>query len=114
MSKHNTQTIEDALSMYKETVSPSKDTLINILNQIPEKEIVSVPVLRRVTRSPYIWIAALEVVTVCSILFAVFPTFNNTNSHLDDPFYQVDNQVSQFEQSIDAQDAQILEQDYSL
>lgn len=116
MSKRNIQkqTIEKALFMYKETVSPSKSTLINILNQIPEKEKVSVPAFKRVTRSPYIWITTLPLVAFCSIMVIVFPSFQNINMHPNEPFYKIDNQVTQFETSIDAEDAQIIEQDYSL
>jgi hypothetical protein len=111
MSKNNIQTeiIEKALFMYKETVSPSRDAFINILNQIPEKE--PLVVSRRVTRSPYIWIAFAEVATLCSLLFVVYPTFSDMQKSARDPFYQIDNQVNQFEASIDAQDIQIAEQD---
>lgn len=109
MSKHTNKTIEKALFMYKETVSPSREILINILNQIPEKE--PLVISRRVTRSPYIWIAFAEVATLCSLLFVVYPTFSNIGESERDPFYQIDNEVNQFEASIDAQDIQIAEQD---
>jgi hypothetical protein len=115
MSKINIQqqTIEEALSMYTETVSPSKNILINILNQIPEKELVQA-VPRRVTRSPYIWIAALNIAIVSSFVIVLYPTFEKTIHERNDPFYQVDQEVTQFETSIDNEDAQIVVDDYAL
>lgn len=116
--------------MYKETVSPPKEHLINILNQIPEKK--NVPVASSVdaiqtsinagsthtpkaaTRSPYIWISIAELVTLCSLLFAVYPSYKDAQMVKSNPFYQIDNEVSQFEDQIDAEDLQIADQDVSL
>jgi hypothetical protein len=113
--------------MYKETVSPPKEHLINILNQIPEKKKVpvesSVDAIQTIintgrahspaaaTRSPYIWIHMAELVTLCSLLFAVYPSYKDAQMAQSNPFYQVDNEVSQFEDQIDADDLQIADQD---
>lgn len=108
--------------MYKETVSPARDTFINILNQIPEKKTVPMSsqthdisnTPRRAMRSPYIWISVAEFVTLCSLLFAVYPTYKDIRQYSDNPFYQVDQEVSQFEATIDEEDLQIVDQDATL
>ena len=114
MKETNTNKIESgivsALAMYKETVSPSPDTLIKILNQIPEKEIVGKE--RRVIRSPYIWLAITQAVTVCAIMFTLFPTLSEMYTYRDDPFYAVDAQVESFENGINAEDAAQMTADY--
>ena len=94
--------VEGALSMYKETVSPSPDTLIKILNQIPEKEPLSQE--RKAIRSPYIWVAITQAVTVCSILFVLVPTLSEMYIYRDDPFYFIDKQVESFENGITKED----------
>lgn len=97
------QEIEKALTMYAETVSPSKDMLVNILNQIPEKEnIISDD--RRAIRSPYMWLARTEMATLFFIMIAVFPTFQEVYLHRDDPFYTVDKQIEYFEAGINDAD----------
>ena len=114
MSKTTTnKTIEDALFMYKETVSPSTSALINILNQIPEKEKVLVPI-RRVTRSPYIWIAGVNMAIAFSLIIVLYPTFENITNTSNNPFDQIDSQVDQFEASIDNEDANLVASNYNL
>jgi hypothetical protein len=114
MSNYTTKKTEEALSMYKETVSPSRDTFINILNQIPEKERLLVP--RRVTRSPYIWIAVTNFAVALCLFVVLDPGFSrdgNTNN-TDNPFSKIDAQIYQFESTIDKEDAAIVAKDYTL
>ena len=100
MKEINTNTIEQALSMYRETVSPQTQCLSDILSQIPERKIIE---NRRAVRSPYIWLAVTEFVMLCSIMLAVIPTLTKI---LDDPFYQIDKEVQIFETGIQQQDLQ--------
>ncbi|MEI6810905.1 MAG: hypothetical protein WCK60_02535 [Candidatus Nomurabacteria bacterium] len=102
---------ESALTMYKETVSPDKATLINILNQIPEKEIVIKE--KQVIRSPYIWLSITQLVAVCSILFVLFPTLSEMYLYRNDPFYSIDKQVEKFEIGIANEDAIQINTDYN-
>jgi hypothetical protein len=114
MPKTTTQpTIEDALFMYKETVSPSKENLINILNQIPEKEPITLP--RRVTRSPYIWIAVTNFAVALCLVIVLYPSFNrDVTVTSDNPFSKIDTAVDQFESIIDKEDAAMVAKDYTL
>lgn len=115
MNNTNNTTIEQALSMYTETVSPSKENLTMILSHIPEKKN---HVDRRAIRSPYIWIAITEVVTLFSILFVISSSLPQTNNFSDtaiqDPFYVIDMQVDQFEVGIQKQDYENSLIDYTL
>lgn len=97
--------VEGALSMYKETVSPSRSSLIKILDQIPEKKKMIKEQEGRAIRSPYIWLAITQAVTVCSLVFALYPSLSEIYVYRDDPFYQVDKQVETFEATITAEDA---------
>ncbi|MCX6756897.1 MAG: hypothetical protein NTW35_01955 [Candidatus Nomurabacteria bacterium] len=103
--------VEGALNMYKETVSPSKATLIKILNQIPEKEIILKE--KQVIRSPYIWLGLTQLVAVCSILFVLFPTISEMYLYRNDPFYSIDKQVEKFENKIDNEDMAQITMDYN-
>lgn len=106
------QTIEErALAMYKETVSPSKDTLVYILNQIPEIKETELQD-RRAIRSPYRWLAFAQLASVFLIALAVYPTLR-TPEIAQNPFYAVDQQVEQFEQTINQEDEQLLLSDYT-
>ncbi len=103
--------VERALTMYKETVSPSRATLIKILNQIPEKEVSTRD--GRAIRSPYIWLAITQVVTVCSILFVLLPSLTEMYTYGSDPFSSVDRQVESFETQINNEDAAQIVTDYN-
>lgn len=113
MSTKHTLTIEErALAMYKETVSPSKDTLVYVLNQIPEiKE--SELQDRRAIRSPYRWLAVAQLASVCMIALAIIPTLQ-TPEATQNPFYAVDQQVDQFEANLNREDAEMMQRDYTL
>ena len=112
MNNTNDSTIEKALAMYTETVSPSKDTLVYVLNQIPEiKELPASD--RRAIRSPYRWLAFAQLVSVLVVALAVYP--NTTRTMVtDNPFYEVDAQIEQFEKEIDAEDYNMMVSDYTL
>lgn len=103
--------IESALTMYKETVSPNKATLIKILNQIPEKEIKLKE--KQAIRSPYIWLGITQLVAVCSILFVLFPTISEMYLYRNDPFYSIDKQIEKFELGIANEDAIQITTDYN-
>lgn len=106
--------IEKALAMYTETVSPSKDTLVHVLNQIPEiKE--SKASDRRAIRSPYRWLAFAQVLSVLLVALAVYPSTTKVGeTKIDNPFYEVDAQVEQFEQNINREDYNMMMSDYTL
>ncbi len=113
MSKLNHSTTEErALAMYKETVSPSKDTLVYILNQIPEIKETKLQD-RRAIRSPYRWLAFAQLASVFLIALAVYPTLS-TPEIAQNPFYAVDQQIESFERSINQEDEQMLNADYPL
>jgi hypothetical protein len=99
-------TTEQALLMYKETVSPQKNQLQAILSQIPEQQELKEG---RAVRSPYTWLAVTQVVAFCFIVIAILPTtFLTTTpseySYQEDPFYLVDEQIDMFESDINAED----------
>ena len=106
------QGIEKALTMYMETVSPSKDSLLSILNQIPEKE-KQISNDRRAIRSPYIWLAMTEMVALCFIVIAVFPTFQEMYIYRNDPFYSIDKQIESFEAGINNEDGENIVLNYN-
>lgn len=99
MKEINTSTIEQALTMYKETVPPEISRLSDILSQIPERKVIE---NGRAVRSPYTWLAFAELAMFCSIVLAVIPTLTKI---LDDPFYQIDKEVQIFERNIQLEDA---------
>lgn len=98
--------------MYMETVSPSKDNLVRILNQIPEIKEAELQD-RRAIRSPYRWLAIMELASVFLIAIAVYPALQNPEI-TQNPFYAVDQQVQTFEQNINTQDEQMMLNDYTL
>jgi hypothetical protein len=113
MSNKHTTTIEErALAMYKETVSPSKDTLVYILNQIPEIKETELQD-RRAIRSPYRWLAIAQLASVFLIALAVYPTLQSPEM-AQNPFYAVDEQVESFEQNLNAEDERMILADYTL
>jgi len=113
MSNTQKYTIEErALAMYKETVSPSKDTLVYILNQIPEIKETELQD-RRAIRSPYRWLAITQLASVFLIALAVYPTLH-TPEMAQNPFYAVDQQVEQFEENTNNEDAARMLADYTL
>jgi hypothetical protein len=113
MSNNHIPTIEErALAMYKETVSPSKDTLVYILNQIPEIKETELQD-RRAIRSPYRWLVVAQLASVFIIALAVYPTLQSPEM-ANNPFYAVDQQVEQFEQNLNNEDAQMMLADYTL
>ncbi|MDB5259954.1 MAG: hypothetical protein JWN37_185 [Candidatus Nomurabacteria bacterium] len=95
-------TIEEVLLMYKETVSPPKSTLLSILNQIPEKE--NLEWRKQAIRSPYRWLAIMQVAAFSFIIISVFPSFRDMYIHRNDPFYATDQQVERFEAGINDAD----------
>jgi hypothetical protein len=114
--KHNTNLqqshIEDALTMYKENVSPSETYFQAILSQIPEQQKLKEG---RAIRSPYRWLAITQVVTLSAIVFAILPTYiTQSNDMQSNPYYETDKQVEAFEQQINNEDYQRNLQDYTL
>jgi hypothetical protein len=104
--------IEDALTMYKENVSPSETYFQAILSQIPEQQKLKEG---RAIRSPYRWLAITQVVTLSAIIFAVLPSYISTvNSQNNNPYYETDKQVEAFEKQINEEDYQNNLKDYSL
>ena len=102
MKDINQNQIEQALAMYAENV-PSQGHLKMILSQLPEQKKDNIG---RAVRSPYIWIAITEIVTLCSIIFTIYPSFTQSE-YVQNPFYAVDQQVNDFETSIVNEDSAI-------
>ena len=106
---HNT--IEKALAMYKENVSPSETCLQAILSQIPEQQKLKEG---RAIRSPYRWLAITQVVTLCAIMIAVLPSYIIPSESTTNPYYETDKQVEAFEKALDNEDYLHNMRDYSL
>lgn len=94
----NENQIEEAIAMYKVNVSPSRDALINVLNQIPEKEM---PTFSRVRRSPYMWFAIQRFSPVFMFLMMIIPAVYSSNLDED---YLIDLKSENFEISLDNAD----------
>ena len=109
MKDTNQNQIERALSMYTENV-PSKDGLKMILSQLPEQKKGNVG---RAVRSPYIWLAITEMVTLCFIMLAAYPSYTHSE-YTQNPFYAVDQQVNDFEASIVNEDYRMEAADTNL
>lgn len=108
------QALEAAFAMYKETVSPSKDSLVRVLNQIPEIKEKVKAVERPAIRSPYIWNRVAQVASVFVILFAIVTTLPTPAEDKAYSFYEADAEIASFEQKIDEEDYQMLLSDYTL
>lgn len=112
MKEINKNTIEEAILMYKENVSPSRKNLEMILSQIPEQKTKSNLVQpnkvkeARAIRSPYIWIAITEMVTLCSIMFALYPTLKVEmyDAKINQEFNIIDTQNDEFQLYMDTTD----------
>ena len=93
---------EEILAMYRETVSPSRDSLRSILSQIPEQQQSKE---RRAVRSPYRWLVTSQVVSLAALLLFVYPLYNTTKISAPDYYFlTTDSQVQAFESSIDQED----------
>lgn len=104
--------IEQALTMYKENVSPSETYFQAILSQIPEQQKLKEG---RAVRSPYRWLAITQVATFCAIILAVLPAYVlQSQDARGNPYYETDRQVEAFEKQIDNEDYEINLKDYSL
>jgi hypothetical protein len=97
MKRENTN-LEQALVMYRETVSPSQDNLHVILSQIPEQLEQK---RGRVIRSPYIFLLASQCVSLCMLLLVVYPTYVAKRNSPDFYFYAIDTQVDSYEAALD-------------
>lgn len=133
MKENNHNQIEQSLLMYKETVSPSQENLKAILSHIPEQKTknslsnlneiefdlrpshesadstfrqTSKTKKARAIRSPYIWVAVTEFVTLCSIMLALYPTINleMSNNQIDQEFNIIDEQNDTFQLYMDSTD----------
>lgn len=97
-----TNTIEQALTMYKETVSPSTERLSAILSQIPEQKTLEG---RRAIRSPYTWFVVSQFVSLSLLLIVVYPTYNDLAANDPDFYFRTtDTEVAAFEQQIMLED----------
>ena len=93
MKETSSTIVEQALLMYKETVSPKQENLEAILSQLPEKKIISV---QQAIRSPYRWLSITQAVALCSVILMMYPTLTGP-SYIDDPFYTIDQEVDNFD-----------------
>jgi len=110
MKNTNLKTIEQALSMYKETVSPSHKSLQVVLSQIPEQKNREKMLA---VRSPYRWLALTQVAMALSIVFVMVTTITPP-AYQSNPFYKIDKQVDEFEATITQEDYEKSSQDYTL
>ncbi|MDQ5962340.1 MAG: hypothetical protein QG653_147 [Patescibacteria group bacterium] len=94
-------TIEQALAMYKETVSPSRKNLQVLLSQIPEQTKLEG---RRAIRSPYRWLFASQFVSLCLLAIAIIPAYLANESDPDFYFRSIDKEVSAFETQVMLED----------
>jgi hypothetical protein len=106
MQSNNTHnSIQEALSMYKENVSPSETHFQAILSQIPEQQNLKEG---RAIRSPYRWLAVTHLITVCALVLMLAPNDSVLTPSSDtisaNPYYEIDNQIASFEAQIDADD----------
>lgn len=101
--KHYNDPIEKALTMYTETVSPSKKNLHAILSQIPEQ---TKQEERSAIRSPYRWLIASQFVSLCLLLVAIYPAYTSRTDDPDYYFLGIDQEVAQFEANLNAEDYQ--------
>lgn len=113
MKNTNTQQshIEEALTMYKENVSPSETYFQAILSQIPEQQKLKEG---RAIRSPYRWLAITQVVTLFAVIIVVLPTYVGDTAISNNPYYETDKQVDTFEQKLNNEDYQNNLKDFSL
>lgn len=122
MKENNTQlqeksisknTIEEAFVMYRETVSPPRSFLTNVLNQIPENQEPSKE--RSSVRSPYIWLLVTQTAMIGVLLFVVYPTYiMMTDTKIANvQFTIIDNQIASYEAKINAEDQANLLNDYN-
>lgn len=110
-NKHN-YTVEDALTMYKENVSPSETYFQAILSQIPEQQKLKEG---RAVRSPYRWLAITQALTLSAIILVVLPTYVLTSESIsNNPYHETDIQIEAFEQQLDNEDYQHNVKDYLL
>lgn len=109
---HKETTIEKALTMYKENVSPSETCFQAILSQIPEQQKLKEG---RAIRSPYRWLAISQMVTLSAIILAVLPSYVLPPPDAkNNPYYETDKQIEAFEQQLDNEDSVRNLQNYSL
>ncbi len=93
--------------MCKENVSPSETCFQAILSQIPEQQNLKEG---RAVRSPYRWLAISQMMTVFAIVLVLLPN-TPTNDIRDagliseNPYYEIDQEVENFEASLDQEDA---------
>jgi hypothetical protein len=117
MNKTNSQetTIEKALTMYKENVSPSETYFQAILSQIPEQQKLKEG---RAVRSPYRWLAITQLVTAFAIIIAVLPDYIQNSSDVsisqNNPYLETDKQIESFEKQIDKEDYERSLADFTL
>lgn len=103
----NYNDIEKALTMCKENVSPSETKLQAILSQIPEQQKLKEG---RAVRSPYRWLAISQMMTVFAIVLVLLPNtptgdMRDAGLTSENPYYEVDKDVENFEASLDQEDA---------
>ncbi len=99
--------IEKVLTMYKENVSPSETCFQAILSQIPEQQNLKEG---RAIRSPYRWLAISQIMTVFAIVLVLLPNTPTNNIRdvgliSENPYYEIDQEVENFEASLDQEDA---------
>ncbi|MBP9782199.1 MAG: hypothetical protein KBC50_00485 [Candidatus Pacebacteria bacterium] len=107
--KTNTPTnesIERALAMYMETVSPPRGGLEHILRELPEHvKYSNLP--RRAIRSPYIWLGISQLASLCFLVAIMVPGVIRHPADMD-YFQAIDIQVEQFESGINEMDYQSM------
>lgn len=103
ISQPNTEkSIEKALAMYKENVSPSETYFQAILSQIPEQQKLKEG---RAVRSPYRWLAISQMVTLAAVIIVVLPGYILVPADAkNNPYYETDKQIEAFERQLEDED----------
>lgn len=130
MYKENVSPSRKNLEMILSQIPEQKIPIIlSSLNEIPEKAMLSTEMYTsynegesssfdavfrqnsknkkaRAIRSPYIWIAITEMVTLCSIMFALYPTIKveMADAQINQEFNIIDSQNDEFQLYMDTTD----------
>lgn len=106
MNKNNADKLDIAMSniitRHAKTIQPSKDFLVSVLSQIPDKKYTEKEKLS--VLSPYAWTTLIQISSICFIFILAYPSIREYYTYKDDPFYLIDKQVEIFEKGVNNDD----------
>ena len=105
---HNTVAVINALITHRGDLVVNEEALHKILFHIPERKVHVVEASPRL-RSPYLWVVAANIVTVC-VLFVTVYLPQTPFVVMGDEYesYQTDSQVDAYEANINQEDYNAL------